>query len=347
MSDFALVDASQPVAVGPAGFELAHAAMQYRLRYSVLDPFERAEIEMELLRRIRYVFQRNDILLPVSRLFGEQRGLAHPTIEPGVLGGWTRAALAAGGAAHLGVDAALAADVLQREGRLLLYAPDERIILPDGMDDWRFLLVHGEAVDSHECGLDVADPRRPSLPAWSLGPDASVGRVAERLARHIGRYAEISVRRAARSTSDLAALCRAVATEIENPQPWVGDPCPPRCGRRIDLLFGLACLGRGRGTRHPSRPVGGGPPRGGLSGAHASQRLLASRGKRRNYNAHCHGEERCLGLLSCRLETMAVFSLRSTTAERKEHSALRPKALTVRLKRSRGISRARWQTSTR
>ena len=110
----------------------------------------------------------------------------------------------------------LATGVLQREGRLLLYAPDERIILPDGMDDWRFLLVHGEAVDSHECGLDVADPRRPSLPAWSLGPDASVGRVAERLARHIGRYAEISVRRAARSTSDLAALCRAVATEIED-----------------------------------------------------------------------------------------------------------------------------------
>jgi small-conductance mechanosensitive channel len=217
VSDFALVDAAQPVAVGPLGFELAHAAMQYRLRYSILNPFERAEIEMELLRRIWYVFQRNDILLPVSRLFGGQRGLAVPTIEPWVLGGWTRTALAAGGATDLDVDATIAADVLRRDSRLLLYAPDERIILPDGLDDWRFLLVHGEAVDSHEYGLDVADPQRPSLPAWSLGPDASVRRVAERLARHIGPYAEIVVRRAARATSDLAALCQAVAAEIEDP----------------------------------------------------------------------------------------------------------------------------------
>ena len=43
-------------------------------------------------------------------------------------------------------------------------------------------------------------------------------RVAERLARHIGPYAEIAVRRAARATSDLAALCEAVAKEIEDPK---------------------------------------------------------------------------------------------------------------------------------
>jgi hypothetical protein len=48
-----------------------------------------------------------------------------------------------------------------------------------------------------------------------------VRRVAERLARHIGPYAEIAVRRAARTTSELAALCRAVATEIEDPNEQV------------------------------------------------------------------------------------------------------------------------------
>jgi small-conductance mechanosensitive channel len=217
VSDFALVDASKPVAVGPRGFELAQAAMQYRLRYSILEPFELQDVETELLRRIWYVFQRHNILLPVSRLFGESRGLSIPTYEPGVLADWSRTALAAGGTVELGVDAAIAADALLRQGRLLLYAPDERIVLPDGMDDWRFLLVHGEAVDSHEYGLDEADPRRPSLPAWSLGPDALVRRVAERLARRIGPYAEIAVRRAARATTDLPALAQAVAAEIEDP----------------------------------------------------------------------------------------------------------------------------------
>ncbi|MDR3538762.1 MAG: mechanosensitive ion channel [Acetobacteraceae bacterium] len=218
VSDFALVDTTRPVAVGPLGFELTQAAIRYRLRYSILDPFEKGDVEMELLRRLWYVFQRNEILLPVSRLFGDPRGLSVPTMDRPMLAGWTQAALAAGGALQLGADAAAAMEALGREGRLLLYAPDERLVLPDGMDAWRFLLVHGRAVDSHEYGLDEADPRRPTLPAWSLGPDASVRRVAERLARHIGPYAEIAVRRAARATSDLSALCHAVAKEIDDPK---------------------------------------------------------------------------------------------------------------------------------
>lgn len=217
VSDFALVDSSRPVAVGPRGAELAQAAVSYRLRYSILNPFERQEIEVELLRRLWYVCQRNEILLPVSRLFGEPRGVAYPTVERTTIDVWTRAALASGGAAALGM-APTAADDLLREGRLLLYSPDERLVLPEGTGDWRFLLVHGEAVDSHEYGLDAADPLRPTLPAWSLGPDARVRQVAERLARHIGPYAEIAVRRAARATGDLRELCEAVSQEIEDPR---------------------------------------------------------------------------------------------------------------------------------
>jgi hypothetical protein len=126
-----------------------------------------------------------------------------------------------GGADGLGIDPGQA-DAVLRGGRLLLYAPDERLVLPEGTEDWRFLLVHGEAVDSHEYGLDAADPLRPTLPAWTLGPDARVRQVAERLARHIGPYAEVAVRRAARATSDLRALCQAVAQEIEDPRERTG-----------------------------------------------------------------------------------------------------------------------------
>jgi small-conductance mechanosensitive channel len=261
VSDFALVDASRPVGVAPAGAETAQAAMRYRLRYSILDPFEKREIEAELLRRLWYVFQRNEILLPVSRLFGEPRGVAFPTIDWQIVAAWTRSALLAGGAEALGVGApAIGTSVgetpmgrppnldhptrvegLLRDGRLLLYAPDERLVLPDGMDDWRFLLVHGRAVNSHEYGLDEADPRRPSLPAWSLGPDATVRRVAEHLARHIGPYAEIAVRRASRATSDLPALCHAVAVEIDDPHErarFLADVAPENeAGHGPGLVF--------------------------------------------------------------------------------------------------------------
>jgi hypothetical protein len=86
---------------------------------------------------------------------------------------------------------------------LLLYAPDERIVLPDGMDDWRFLLVHGEAADSHEYGLDEADPRRPSLPAWSLGPDALVRASYRRGCRVRATKATATIKTARRASQSL------------------------------------------------------------------------------------------------------------------------------------------------
>ena len=213
--DFATVDTSQPVIVGPTRFEPRQAAIRYRVQYSLIDPLAMDAMEIEVLRRIWHVFQREQILVPVSRLYGDGSGFATATTDALVLSGWIQRALAAGGADALNCPPEVAAQALRREGRLLLYGPDERIVLPDGTDDWRFLLIHGEAAGSHEYGLDETDPSR-AMQAWSMGREAQVRIWAERLAQHIGPYAEIAVRRAARITWDPAALCREVAKEIED-----------------------------------------------------------------------------------------------------------------------------------
>lgn len=215
--DFAAVNTSEPVIVGPTGFELRQAAIRYRVQYSLNDPLAKDAMEIEVLRRIWYVFQREQIVLPVNRLYGDGSGVAAAITDASVLQGWIQRALAEGGADALNGVPEVAAQALRREGRLLLYGPDERIVLPDGTDDWRFLLVHGEAAGSHEFGLDETDLSRRAMPAWSLGREAQVRLWAERLAQHIGPYAELAVRRAARITSDPAALCREVAKEIEDP----------------------------------------------------------------------------------------------------------------------------------
>jgi Mechanosensitive ion channel len=217
VSDFAGVDASLPVAVAPVGSEPAHAAIHYRVRYRILNYTQRGDLDGEVLRRLWYVFQRNGIALPVSRLFPQPLGDVAP-IDRVTLRRCVRDALAAGGARALGLeDGERRAEMLADGGRLLLYAPDERLMLPDATDGGWFLLIRGEVVQAHEFGLDAIEFGRPVLPAFRLGPDAAVRRVAERLASYIGPYAEIAVRLAARGVTDLAEVCRVVSEEIDDP----------------------------------------------------------------------------------------------------------------------------------
>jgi hypothetical protein len=58
----------------------------------------------------------------------------------------------------------------------------------------------------------------PILPAFRLGPNATVRRIAERLTVEIGPYAEIVVRRAAEDAANLVELCRRVSQEIDDPK---------------------------------------------------------------------------------------------------------------------------------
>lgn len=216
-SDLALVDASRPVAVAPAGYVPAEAATRYCIRYSMLDWFTQGDTEREILRRLWYVFQRNGIAMPSSRLFLPSPSQNVP-LDAATLRRHVRQALAAGGARALGLaDGEPRAGVIAAEARLLLYGPDERLVVPADTEGFAFLLVRGTAFPAHEFGLDEADHGRPVLPSFRLAAGATVRRFAERLAADIGPYAEIAVRHAAASTTDLPELCRRVATEIDDP----------------------------------------------------------------------------------------------------------------------------------
>lgn len=104
---------------------------------------------------------------------------------------------------------------LAKDGEVLLYAPGERIIVPDRMEGWSFLLLRGVAVVAPEFDVpSLSDEGPPGRPLWRLGRGAAVRHLAEELAQQIGPYAEHAVRSAARTAGDLDELCVAVASEI-------------------------------------------------------------------------------------------------------------------------------------
>lgn len=216
VSDLAAVDASRPVAVAPAAYVAEHAATRYCIHYSILDWSIQGDMEREVLRRLWYVFQRNNIRHPTSRLYAPNAAQVVP-VDAALLQRHVHRALNAGGRHALGLaDTEANTATLAAEARLLLYGPDERLVVPEDTEGATYLLAQGTAVPAHEFGLDETELGRPVLQSFRLGADARVRQVAERLAADIGPYAEVAVRRAAASARDLPDLCRRVAQEIED-----------------------------------------------------------------------------------------------------------------------------------
>jgi len=212
--DFPQIDVSHPAMVMVSAYEPEHATTRYLARYWVRNFWDIPEVESEVLRRIWYVFQREGIPWPVSRLYAEeQRAIGMAALLPS---GQPLAEMVM--ALLPGLCRTEAARRLAGEGELLLYAPDERLVLPGRCAGQVLLIVSGwarEEVAGSGVLADAAAP--PLLRLQRLGRAAALRQVADALARHIGPYAEHAVRRAASSAQGLDELCRVLAREIEDP----------------------------------------------------------------------------------------------------------------------------------
>ncbi|MXP61781.1 mechanosensitive ion channel [Roseomonas sp. M0104] len=213
--DFPQIDVSHPAMVMVAAYEPEHAVTRYLARYWVRNLWDMPEVESEVLRRIWYAFQREGIPWPVSRLYAEeQRALGAAALAPG------GQPLAEAVATLLpGPDRAVDARRLAGEGELLLYAPDERLVLPARCAGRALLIISGWAHEELGGSGVLADATAPPLlRIQRLGRAAALRKVADTLARHIGPYAEHAVRRTAAEAAGLEDLCRLVAGEIEDPR---------------------------------------------------------------------------------------------------------------------------------
>jgi hypothetical protein len=214
VSDLALVDKSRPVVVAPVGFEPDKESVRFRILYWTRSYAERTLIEGEIVRRIWYAFQRNRIPFPhptaCAISASAQSAMERRLEDPDVLAPEMFRVLN-GSIARAQAAAAV------KESRLLLYAPDERIILPEWSDGWAYLLLRGEAYEVPEFDLTPeirsADAQ---LAVERLGPTAAITRLADELSSIIGPYAKLAVSRAGDRTESYAQLCRTVAMEIED-----------------------------------------------------------------------------------------------------------------------------------
>lgn len=202
VADLALVDVTRPILVAPSGFDTDRT--QYRIRYWTRFYWRAGLIEGEVLRRIWYLFQRHGVAFhrgaPVA-------GPAAGDIEADI-------AAALAGRRDPGPEAAAA---LAKDGRLLLFAPDERLVMPEWAEGWRLLLLRGDCVDAPEFDFVRHDfAALPPMAVERLGRGARVREIAEALTDRIGPYAEHAVAKAAAQIADIDRLCRAVALEIED-----------------------------------------------------------------------------------------------------------------------------------
>ncbi|WP_135469397.1 mechanosensitive ion channel family protein [Crenalkalicoccus roseus] len=252
IADFPQVNVTLPIMVMLDAHEPEHAAIRYRARYWVHRLWDRPEISSEVLRRIWYAFQRHGISWPVPRLYEAERRAGRPSCHADGRG--LAEAVLAALPPGTGEEGRGAARRLAEGGRLLLYAPDERLILPACCEDHLLLLLCG-AVRIEAGGFAGAPP---PLPIQKLGRAAVLRRTADMLARHIGPYAEHAVREGASRAPSLAALRRQAAEEIEDPR------------RRLQFLAEAgeegeeeAPLGPGlvfRGRRDATGRLGADPP---------------------------------------------------------------------------------------
>jgi len=210
VSDLAPVDKARAVAVAPVSFEPDKESIRFRIHYWTRSYFNRSVIEGEIARRIWYAFQRNRIAFPHPTACAISAGMRRDqdlTVE--ALEELKRQI------EELVHAAAAPAEELAAKGRLLLYAPDERLIMPEWSDGWQYLMVRGSAFEVPEFDLtpEIAGRRKP-FAVERLGPTAAITRVADELALLIGPYAKLAVIRVGDRTETYEQLCREVALEI-------------------------------------------------------------------------------------------------------------------------------------
>jgi small-conductance mechanosensitive channel len=199
IGDSPLIDRTRPVSASPMEWEADGTFTRYRIRYWVRRYRDLGQAEADGFRRLWYGFQRHHI------------GLADP---PTAVRGCMPAELAALLKTSLPELQDDAAQRLAEAGECLIYAPGERLVMPDRTEGWRFVLLRGEAEPRGEVPQLASSAGTSGIDLQRDGRVVAVHRIAGELAKRIGPYAEYAVTRAARTSTDLDELCREVALEI-------------------------------------------------------------------------------------------------------------------------------------
>jgi small-conductance mechanosensitive channel len=214
VSDLTLVDKGRPIEVAPVGFEPDKESLRFRILYWTRNYAERTRIEGEIVRRIWYCFQRNRIAFPhptaCAISASAQETLEHALQDPEKLAPQIARVLPRGFSDG-------AAEGIAKDAKLLLYAPDERIVMPEWTQGSRYLLLRGEAFEVPEFDLtpEIASADA-QLAVERLGPTAAITHLADELSLIIGPYAKLAVSRAGDRTETYEQLCREVAGEIDD-----------------------------------------------------------------------------------------------------------------------------------
>jgi small-conductance mechanosensitive channel len=211
VSDFAAVDATQPIAVSPVEYAASGASLRYRIHCGVRRYRDLAALEGEVLRRLWYVFQR-------ERLW--RSGEPAQAAGPGGMAAWGAPAELARILRGLdlpwpGLASTEAALTLATSSQVLLFAPGERLTLPLWSEGCQFLLLVGEAMVARDVEAPyLTDDASPAGATQRLVPSVALHRARDELARHIGPYAEHAVQRAAQSAHSVEEIFSALALEI-------------------------------------------------------------------------------------------------------------------------------------
>jgi small-conductance mechanosensitive channel len=220
------VDASRPVDVAPAEYQLRDGYVSYRVAYWVRRHRDVIRTQALLMSRAWYVFQREDI-----RWLGRPGDTRPPNAtapfdtEPFKGARLDRLAdLKDAELQSVVLARGLAGDLVGRTiaecGPPLCYADGERIMRPHRVKDFSlYLLVDGEVSEAAgDAWRDGAPAQAHERHAMLSSRSMAVERVASHLARVIGPYAEVAVREAAAIDPDPVAVRDAVASEIEDTQ---------------------------------------------------------------------------------------------------------------------------------
>lgn len=211
LGDLPQVDPAHPIEVRPAESAGCNSEARYRASYWVRRYQDADGTEGEFLARLWYAAQRHrlhgvqDKEAPAgSGSAASARETLERTIRDGLAAaGWTDA------------HAEASAPGLAEKGIPLLFAPDERLIVPDDLDGWTLVILEGQAVPASALLPGLAPARGLSEPLARASRAAALHSIAEELAVHIGPYAEFAVRRAAdRAHGDLIWVCEVAAAEI-------------------------------------------------------------------------------------------------------------------------------------
>jgi small-conductance mechanosensitive channel len=210
VSDFAHIDVAQPIVVSPVEYDANQTSLRYRIQYRVHRFRDVAELEGEVLKRLWYAFQRERLWCPAEAAEAPGQGAA----------AWRAPAEVARLLRDLklpwpALASAETALALATHGEVLLFAPGERLTLPQWTEGRRLLLLRGEAVRASEIDtLYRGDDALPGIATPGFLQSVALHRVRRELAHHIGPYAEHALRRAARAALGLEDVVHALKVEI-------------------------------------------------------------------------------------------------------------------------------------